>query len=795
MKTVITQFCLLAIFILATYQTSFANHAWGGDISFTHISNNSYSIQLRLYRDCNGIILANTQDVQLNSTTCGSLMQTLNLLPNYPRDISPVCDATLSRCNNLGGVFGIEEYIYKATINLPNCFDNIDDITISWSECCVSNYATTVIGSSPIYLWTKLNTTVDNSSPEFLNDLTSQFCHNQLNSFSHGFYENDGDSLVFSLVDCRADSSTILTYSSGYSGIVPLSTTNGVSINSQTGNVEFTPNLVQTGVICILVEEYRNGVKISEMVKENLMFVSACTTNDLPELSGIDGTIDANSSTGSFEASFCYSDTISFKLSSFDNNIINDTSQGAQSLSMEMNLAGAITGATFTMDNSSTYPKGFFDWIPTVNDIGTYTFDITVKDDNCPINGTNTYTYTIHIVGEQVDVSSLNFGTFCLDTASFVLTNYTPITGGYWSGSGIVDSILGLFNTSQAGVGVHVLDYQLLDVFGCSYQENVTVFVINNYAVDAGIADTICSEATPFWLTGQVPINGIWGGAGVTTDGLFSPLQAGVGTHSLIYTNSLNNCIASDQKLITVLQTPDVDAGGVYSACINGTTQLTGMPLGGIWIGQGIDTTGFFDASLIMSSLTSTNVIYQYSNGSCDNLDFAQINIIPPTAVDAGATDTVKATDAVFSLSGQSPLGGTWSGTGIIDGQNGIFDPNIGHGTYTLTYAFEDTICGTITDTKMIFVDFGVSTDEVLTSTDISIYPNPFSDYVIIHFKNALPKNARVIVLDALGSVVKEVKIDKNDYSLSLENTLPVGVYFIKIKEENSERVFKIMKE
>jgi hypothetical protein len=98
------------------------------------------------------------------------------------------------------------------------------------------------------------NNAVCNSSPVFQNPGFGSGCVGQQVNYNHGVIDPDGDDLVFSLGDCYGSANTPVNYVAGLSGTSPLFTSGGVSINSLTGAISFTPDFVQIGVICVLVE-------------------------------------------------------------------------------------------------------------------------------------------------------------------------------------------------------------------------------------------------------------------------------------------------------------------------------------------------------------------------------------------------------------------------------------------------------------------------------------------------------------------------------------------------------------
>jgi gliding motility-associated-like protein len=90
----------------------------------------------------------------------------------------------------------------------------------------------------------------------------------------------------------------------------------------------------------------------------------------------------------------------------------------------------------------------------------------------------------------------------------------------------------------------------------------------------------ICIQQSAFLITQATETTGIAGsgafsGDGVDVSGNFSPSDAGVGVHKIIYTYAATNgCTASDSSNITVNSTPIVNAGQDIVGCIGFPIQL-----------------------------------------------------------------------------------------------------------------------------------------------------------------------------------------------------------------------------
>jgi hypothetical protein len=372
-------FCWGIVFSFLSISSSYGTHIMGGELTYTCLGNNQYELTLIIYRDCNGINLGSTQIIN-QIDDCGTSTNHSIPLISF-QEITPVCpNIQGTACNGGGGVYGIEEFIYKTTLTLaPNC----TNINFSWNLCC-RNYAINTLsspGSESMYIQTVIpDASICNSSPIFLNNPTPFACVGQLVNYNHGAVDSDNDDLVFSLVDCMDDAYNSVVYVAGLGALNPLSTSNGVSINPNTGGITFTPNQAQVGVICVLVEEYRNGIKISEIVRDIQFTILNCN-NDSPTLTGID-------SSNIFSTNLKVGNSLCFDV--FSNDINTN-----QLVSIQWNQ-GIPTG-TFTIDSSGQYPKGTFCWTSNINNIGNNIFTVVVFDDNCPLIGMNTYTFDISV--------------------------------------------------------------------------------------------------------------------------------------------------------------------------------------------------------------------------------------------------------------------------------------------------------------------------------------------------------------------------------------------------------------
>ncbi len=163
--------------------------------------------------------------------------------------------------------------------------------------------------------------------------------------------------------------------------------------------------------------------------------------------------------------------------------------------------------------------------------------------------GTHTLYYEVNTCPDSTQITvyqnaELSDTTVC--TAELIFNIPTIIPGGTWSGNGIVNPIAGSFLASQAGAGVHVINYTTLD--GCSYSMNITVTNLPVLTIN-GLPNTWCLADTNFILN-AIPLGGNW--TNTTNDTIFNPIQEGTGLFNITYSMGTGACLVSTSASISI---------------------------------------------------------------------------------------------------------------------------------------------------------------------------------------------------------------------------------------------------
>ncbi|MDX5348162.1 MAG: hypothetical protein LPJ89_02670, partial [Hymenobacteraceae bacterium] len=339
---------------------------------------------------------------------------------------------------------------------------------------------------------------------------------------------------------------------------------------------------------------------------------------------------------------------------------------------------GSPAGGTYSGTGVS---NGVFD--PAVAGVGNHilTYSYT-NGSGC----TNTATTTISVTAQPV----LTFNAIndvCVSNSAFSLTSYANPAGGTFSGTGVSGNN---FNPATAGVGTHTITFSYSQN-GCTVTATQDVEVNALPVVSLGSFSSVCVDEPGFALTGGMPTGGTYSGPGVSS-GNFVPSSAGAGTHTITYTYTdlTTGCSNSATSTITVKPLPTINFAALAPICESASPiTLSATPTGGTFSGTGVSN-GSFDPAVAGEGLHE--ITYTVTVNGCTNSLKRTIEVTDvPSAVIQNGFQDVCLNDAPFTLTGATPTGGTFSGTGVT---NNIFNPSVaGVGTHTITYTVTQNGC------------------------------------------------------------------------------------------------------
>ncbi len=319
---------------------------------------------------------------------------------------------------------------------------------------------------------------------------------------------------------------------------------------------------------------------------------------------------------------------------------------------------------------------------------GEYVISVVASSQYCP-SATASTTFSIQ-EPEQVAIELTTPNPVCEASDPIQLEAFPA--GGTWSGNGVTPE--GLFDPTIAGLGDHQLFY-LIEDGACVYAEVTELSIVQSETTISTEQLALCANAAPTPLNFS-PVGGQWVGTGITepAPGLFDPTTSGAGTFTVTYEyTDANGCLLSTESTVDVQALPVVSAPDTSIFCIESeniilSEELTpsALPAGGnfSWSGTFI---GDPDNGTFNTPGEGTHPVQlSYDYELCTVTTELFIDITDPGEVVAEADRAACITEREIQLLG-SPVGGRWSGPGVIDPFNGIVDLNeAGSGDHEYIY-------------------------------------------------------------------------------------------------------------
>lgn len=286
---------------------------------------------------------------------------------------------------------------------------------------------------------------------------------------------------------------------------------------------------------------------------------------------------------------------------------------------------------------------------------------------------------------------------FCKNAGVDTLKADRP--GGVWSGPGITNSAIGLFDPKNLNPGYHSIIYTVGPI-GCQSKDTISLQVVNSQPVT--VNDQFICEDNPVTQLIADPSTGIWSGnIAVQSNGFFDPAISGIGVFNINYSYvDFNNCQTDKNVKVTVEALPVLSISDTSLICIgsgsvklNEVLQLSYNPTGGTitYHVNGAPVANDFDISGFGTGSLPVTVLYKRNN--CEVRDTGTITFIEKTEVFISNDTIVCMNDSLFTFQTSVP-GGIWQGPGINANTGVVNLKAAGAGIKTYTYIFQgNTSC------------------------------------------------------------------------------------------------------
>lgn len=655
-------FALVVIFSLQ-HNNAHASHAAGGEIVYQWLSDSTYRVTFKFYRDCSGIPAPTTVDLcYVNTCTNQAWTRTLSavsVLPDGSSNGSPVslgCPGVGTTCTNVtSAVPGYREWWYSANVTLPSrCSLWRFSVNISARNASV-NLASGSTSAGDFYSEATLNNVVaqGNSSPFFSVKPVPSICINQPYTYNNGGVDPNSDSLSFELVmpltgngSCTSSPTPVsFAFATPSYNLIsnPFQTNNTFSFSASTGQMTFTPALTGSNTLTVKVKEYRNGVFIGSVMRDIQVQVINCAVT-APIANTVSTTITGGTMVnGRIEAcagvplSFC------FDLKSTDTAAIIVASD---------NSAASTPGAVVTYSGQMTDSvRGCFSWTPNTLDTGLRIFAVTAKDSTCVSPGVSvaqTFVFPVYIwpITDIIKDTTICYG----DSVSLLAVGGNAFTWGVLPGGASLSTLSCTTCRTPYAKPLITTQYTVQNnsIQYCSKNRDtvtVTVLDIRNDTLIANGTVNICQGDT-LKLFSSTALSGYgyrWTGPNSFLSVLQNPqiLAAQPIATGVYYLSSSKLGCYSRPDTVSVRVTPKASITNISSntpVCEQSTLNLfANSPTGTsyTWSGPNSFSSGLQNPSITSVSLAAAGVysVYTTLNGCNSNTVTTSVVINPKPVI------------------------------------------------------------------------------------------------------------------------------------------------------------------
>lgn len=525
------------------------------------------------------------------TSTCGgsvnaTLAAVMNPVTGLPEtNISQLCstDSLNSTCFNGGTLPGMQMYTYEAIVVLsPAC----DTWTMGWSTCCRNPTVNVPTSNSDgVYIQATMNSATQpcNNSPQFTAQPIPYVCINQPVSYSYGVVEPDGDSLVYSLIAGLESAILPLLYGGGYTAAVPIT---GMTIDSQTGQLNFTPTVLGNFIVVVMVEEFdSNGNLLGTVMRDVQFVVQNCVNIVLTPPTTMGTLTGQGNQIGPMAVELCEGSQMCVEFTYSDPDL-------SDTITVTSNNTAVLPGSTFTTVGTNPVTATLC-WTaqpgsPTFNAV-----NIQTNDGACPIAGIASSVVEVHVITSTYAGPDQ---TICgPQAASMTGTGGSQFTWTVLSGDPMNVPVNFSCDTCASVVADPAVTttYELISNLSgnCVNRDTVTVNVVPFffYSMTQSSTTSCLLEPVNVDITQNTPgaytyqwSPGTFLNSTTVEDPIITATAPGTYTYAVVIT-SPQGCVQNDTLSIVVASayTPSVIASVSDSSIICGDTVLFNVDLGG----------------------------------------------------------------------------------------------------------------------------------------------------------------------------------------------------------------------
>ena len=306
----------------------------------------------------------------------------------------------------------------------------------------------------------------------------------------------------------------------------------------------------------------------------------------------------------------------------------------------------------------------------------------------------------------------------CQGTPILTLDNFYPNLGGWWSGTGVVDSLSPVIQTSGLSEGVHPVVFHAGEG-SCAQQDTVWIEIrplpsatVDYLATSDCPGDTIALMAQPWGGTTSDDYELAWSGTGVFTEGeesfVHAPLSGPDTLAVTLQVTDASGCSGAMDAAYIIRANPVVSTAVLFETCDQeiATSFPEATPTGGTWelteAAQVLSNNTFFPSDF---GVGTWPLIYRFVDDfGCSASDTTLLDVAAPQVLNL--VSEVEACDGIALLELPVPIGSTgfWSGPALLDSIAGsVNSTELNSGIFGYTYSSGEASC-LVTDSVSLII-------------------------------------------------------------------------------------------
>lgn len=663
---------LLPLLLICLLPAANASHEAGGSITWECTPSGEFVFTLKIARYCSGIALPGAQTLAVHDHPTVSSIALTQVATN---DLTPVCNPNGAGLDCANGDPGtVEQYVYESAPIQLSGVPPAQGWAFTYTGCCrqgnivnLTNpfaVGTTLYGI--MYPWNGTNMyPCFDSSPELDVPAQTLVCNNDPTSLHLNGTDVNRDSLVFEMTSSLLELSG--TFSSTNPGpvsfVAPFSGTQPLpgwtSMDPQVGVIEFTPNMAGLFNYTTKVLAYRDGLLVSETIRDGNIQVMNCANTTGPTLNApLTGPVYYETVTAGSTVSLTLSatdagDTIQFRAFS---SRFSDLFSGQNDC--DIPFCGTLTPTPAVSGALSTTTTNF-EWVTNTDhltpngDAYTHLFTVIFEDDECPLPNSSAVTLAITVEPQlanpnnTVVASMYTTSAACTGTAMGFVNNSTlngiggsiPLTYNWDYGDGNVSTGQYGGNTYTTP-GSYTVTLIATDAWGTADTTTLPVTVTQGLTVTYTNPGPYCPGTTVF------PANNLTV-TGTATTWSWSPSAdfssttssnpqylggGGIANAGYVTATDANGCTAGDTIFVD-FATASGSAGPDLIMCAGDTVQLMGS--GGVtysWDPPGELSSATAQQPMAWPAASETYTLTYTDAFGCTWTDMMDVDVHPASA-------------------------------------------------------------------------------------------------------------------------------------------------------------------